>query len=110
MPSVVINKIFTKKNVNYLIMLLGIIMGVYFRWAIPDIVAYAIFLRLILVPFPSKYAGTPAFMLLVVTPILIMAGKKDWAEQTAVYAYYFMVMGVLLAIYEFRKEEKNQKI
>lgn len=47
-----------------------------------------------------------ALIFLVSCPILLILKKQGIAEQMAVYAYYFLVIGVLTQIREFLKEQK----
>lgn len=107
MSKIIREKILTKSMLNYLILAIGLAMGIYFKWQILDIIVYLIFLRMILIPFPSKYPAFVTLIFLITTPILLIAKKNDWAEQVAVYAYYFMVMTVLMIIYESRKEREE---
>jgi predicted MPP superfamily phosphohydrolase len=100
-------KILTKTALNYVILAFGLAMGIYFKWQIADIVVYLIFLRMILVPFPSKYPAFMTLIFLIVTPVLLIAKKDDWAEQIAVWAYFFLVMTVFMLIYEYRKENRE---
>ena len=51
----------------------------------------------------SRWAGGAALVLLASCPVLLILKKEVWAENVAVYAYYFLVIVVITQIREVRK-------
>lgn len=87
----------------------GIALGVFLDWNIVEIAIFAVFLWSILGPIPSRYLAWPALFFLSFTPILLVAGREERAEEFAVYAYYFLAMAVIRGIIEIRHEEGEEK-
>lgn len=55
----------------------------------------------------SRFLILPALLHLWLAPFMLMNDFKDIAETTAVYAYYYLVIGVLLQFIEFKFDIKN---
>ncbi|MCG2809547.1 MAG: hypothetical protein L6275_04395 [Candidatus Portnoybacteria bacterium] len=56
----------------------------------------------------SRILAGSVLLCLASCPFLLMFKKDDIAEIMAIYAYYFLVMTVVLQIAEYRKEGKNE--
>jgi len=102
-----LKKLFKKKTLNVLILCLSIGMGIYFDWKIMEIIIFLIFVSIILRPVSSRLVAVPALFFLVLTPILLIMKRDPQAEQMAIYAYYFLIMAVIMGIYEVRKEKAS---
>jgi len=102
-------KISKKQIADILFVAIAIAMGFYFKWLWPDIVIFGVFIWIIINPVPSRLTAIPALGFLIITPFLLIFKKESWAEQTAIWAYYFLIMSVIMGIYEIRKEEKPKK-
>ena len=57
-----------------------------------------------------------ALICMITIPILLALANKNilfygdaWAETVAVWAYYFLVIGVVRQIFEYRSEGKEEK-
>ena len=100
-----IKKITQKKIINSIIILLALGMGIYFHWGLISILIFLIFIAVILRPVSSRILAFPALFFLILTPIALIFEKDDIAENLAIYAYYFLVMATIMAIYEIRKED-----
>lgn len=85
----------------------GILMGVFFNWNIVEIAIFVVFIWSIIGPIVSRYLVWPALFFLSFTPILLSLGRKEQAEEYAIYAYYFMVMVVIRGIIEIRGEKEE---
>lgn len=101
-------KIFIKRNIDITITVLAMLMGAYFGWKITEIVIFGIFIWIILNPISSRLIAIPALAFLAFTPFLLIFKKPELAEESAIYAYYFLIMATLMGIYEIRKEENNE--
>lgn len=94
-----------KKTINAIFLAASIGMGIYFQWSWLDTAFFAIFIWIIIRPLPSRFFASAAIALLAATPFFLMAQKKDIAEQVAIYAYYFLIFTVMMAIRELRAEK-----
>lgn len=57
----------------------------------------------------SRYPIVAALTLLFFTAILLVQEKEDFANQIAIYAYYFLVIGVVLQLVEYVREGGEEK-
>ncbi len=96
-----------KKDVAFV--LVGILLGVLFEWTMVEIAIFSIFIWSILGPISSRYLAWPALFFLAFTPVLQVVGRKEQAEEFAIYAYYFLVMIVIRGIIEIRQEETKDE-
>ncbi|MDP2838149.1 MAG: hypothetical protein Q8O53_02630 [Candidatus Moranbacteria bacterium] len=89
----------------------GILMGISFNWNIVEIAIFLVFIWSIIGPIASRYLAWPAVFFLAFTPMLLFLGRKEQAEEFAIYAYYFMVMAVIRGVIEVRgeKEENHEE-
>jgi len=55
----------------------------------------------------TRVLGVFALLYLLSCPILLELGRKDWAEQMAVYAFFFFVMTITLKIVELWRDSKQ---
>jgi hypothetical protein len=102
-------KIFIKRNIDIAITVIAILMGAYFGWTIPQMLIFGIFVWVILNPVSSRIPAIVALAFLAFTPFLLVFKRDILAEETAIYAYYFLILTVVMAIYEIRKEDKGDK-
>lgn len=96
-----------ERRVDLVVLFLGVLLGAFFQWNIVEIFIFVIFLWSIVGPLSSRVLAVPALFFLSATPLLLILDREDQAETFAVYAYYFLVMAVIRAIVELRKENKN---
>lgn len=90
-----------KKPEIFLTVLVAII-GVYFSWNIINILIFTFFIWVVLNPISSRLLAFPALFLLAISPFFLIFGQKIIAEQTANFAYYFLVLSVIMGIYEMQ--------
>ncbi len=105
-----IKKYVIQKKLDIFILLLAFSIGVYFDWAIIEVLIFVLFIGIILKPIPGRILAVPALFCLSLTPVLLIFKKDVRAEEFAIYAYYFLVMAVIMEIYAIRKEERVKKI
>lgn len=55
----------------------------------------------------SRYSAAAALIFLAACPFLLIFKKDVLAENSAIYAYYFLVITVLTQIREFKKDKNN---
>lgn len=97
--------LYLKKQLNRkdaILLVVSLFMGVYFKWNIFETAVFLIFIFAVLHPFPSRYAAFPAVFFLTLAPFFLVFKKDSLAEQLAIYAYYFLIITVVLAIYEIK--------
>ncbi|VVB53805.1 Uncharacterised protein [uncultured archaeon] len=58
---------------------------------------------------PSKYTFLIALMLLTVTAATIAIGDENLAENITIYAYYFLVLGVIIRFFELSLPEDTMQ-
>jgi hypothetical protein len=56
----------------------------------------------------SRLAAGAALVLLAACPFLLLGHRDAWAETTAVYAYYFLVITVVTMIRELALDKKKK--
>ena len=101
---------FVKKNKFYSVLVAtAFLIGLYFSWTLPESIIFALFISSILKPVDSRFFAVPGLFFLILTPIVLYSGNKKTAEEIAVYAFYFLVMTVMMAFVEMKKEEKGLK-
>lgn len=98
-------KMTPKKYANIGIFVIALAMGIYFQWTIMEILIFLIFIGIILRSVSSRILAMPALFFLVLTPFMLIFKQDDWAEKMAIYAYYFLIMAVIMGIREVRKED-----
>lgn len=89
------------------LLLLSLGMGIYFQWEIANLIFFLLFVILILHPVASRFAAFGAIGLLIVTAILLVVKQNDWAEISAIWAYYLMIFTAMLSFSELQEEEKS---
>jgi len=55
----------------------------------------------------SRIVAGVVLAFLISCPILLIFERENIAEQMAIYAYYFLVMTVVLQIKEYLEESRN---
>lgn len=97
----------THRKVDLGILFSGVLLGIFFGWNVVEIVIFLIFIWALIGPIVSRYLVWPALFFLSFTPILLSLGRKEQAEEYAIYAYYFFVMIVIRGIIELRAEKEG---
>lgn len=105
-----IQRFFTPKNVIEMILLaLSVGMGIFFQWEIANLIFFLLLLRLLIHPIPSRLPAGAAIAFLAVTAGLLVFKQRDWAENTAIWAYYSMILIVVMALME-RESDENKPL
>ena len=105
----VAKKISPKNAVDILFIGIVVTMGLFLDWKVTEIVVFSLFIWIILNPISSRYLAAVAIFFLILTPISLVSGKIIIADQLAVHAYYFLIMTVMMGVYELRKEGGQDK-
>lgn len=86
----------------------GIVLGFYLNWPLSAVLAFGLLVWTVLNPVSSKLAAKGATGLLIILIALLAVGKADRAESVAALAYYFLVITVIMAIFEIRRGTGNE--
>ena len=70
---------------------------------------WSFFLILLVFKLDGRIAIFFALIALTLTPVLLITQQEAWAEETAIYAYFFLVIGVAIQIAEMMREKKGEK-
>ncbi len=86
-------------------MLILIIVSLLFIWqfSLEAIIFLTLFIAFALYGWDSRILATGALITLISCPILLLVKQDVYAERIAVYAYYFLVMTVVLQIIEYKR-------
>ncbi|HTX87057.1 MAG TPA: hypothetical protein VMC41_03250 [Candidatus Nanoarchaeia archaeon] len=86
-----------------------VIAGIFISWkfGISAGIFLSLFLSFLIFEWDSWIIGFLALIFLISCPILLTLKKEILAEQMAIYAYYFLVMTVVLQIIEYASHRKN---
>lgn len=101
-----IEKYFTKKYFDYFLLTIAFLIAVYVDWGLKQIVAGLAVLFVILNPIKSEVFAKAALYILAIVPIALIFGRDGKAEKLATAAYGMLVMTVVMAIWEMKKEKK----
>lgn len=90
-----------------LLLILAVFLGVGLYVNVVSALLWALFLAFLIYRWDNRILGAMAILLLVACPILLALSQQAWAEQVAVWAYFLLVMTVVLQIVEFKRESNH---
>lgn len=93
--------ILAKKIWGVILVAISIIFGV--LWGLSAGLLWFLFLAFALYDWDNRVIGVMALIFLVSCPFLLSFEQDALAEQMAVYAYFFLVMTVVLQIIEYKR-------
>lgn len=99
-----------KKKLEIALLLIILILLLIWQFKIESIFLLLLFFSFLFFKYDSRYIAAMALMSLMTYPFLLIFKKEPAAEQMAIYAYYFLVMTVILQIAEYRRERKNHSV
>ena len=86
------------------ILVLGIATG--WAWGIQAGILWPLFASFLIFKWDSRIVGVLAILALILCPNLIANGLDDIAELVAVWAYFFLVITVVLQFFELKYVQK----
>ena len=101
------NQYYTKKYLDYTLVVISLLLGFYLRWDLQNIVLFSFTIWIILNPISSKLLARIVLSFLVFTALLLIIHRVSQAEMFAIFAYYFLVLTTITAIIELRKKQKT---
>jgi hypothetical protein len=102
-------QIIIKKKI-YSIFLIILFIILFWKISLTAAIFWNLFFIFLFFKYDSRYVAAMALMSLASCPFLLIFKKEPAAEQMAIYAYYFLVMTVVLQIAEYRRESKEEKM
>ena len=105
--NVFLSDIKNKKWRGLIVLILSF--GAFFLWNLSSALLWLFFLLFLVYGWENRIIAFLALISLTSCPFLLMFKKDDTAEIMAVYAYFFLVMTVVLQIIEYRRDLKNEK-
>lgn len=86
------------------------IAGLFFWWAgVSAGLLWLLFLLFLVYEWENRVIGVLALLALASCPFLLSFNQNALAEQMAVYAYFFLVMTVVLQIIEYKRRPEEFK-
>jgi hypothetical protein len=81
-------------------------------WGLSSAILWLLFLTFLAYGWENRIIAALALLSLIVCPILLTFKKEVLAEQMAVYAFFFLVMTVILQIidYKFGEYLRNKNL
>lgn len=98
-----------QRIINIVFLFIALAMGIHLKLTVWDILTLLIFTGVILNPVSSKIIAIPALFLLIFSPLALIFKKIYLSEQLAIYAYYFLILAVIMGIYELKKDSQQKK-
>lgn len=102
-----LKKLVSKPVVDGVFVVIVFVMGFFLHWKIYEVAVFSLFIWIILNPVSSRVPAGLAIILLIFTPLFLIGGKNIIADQLAIYAYYFLIMAVMMGIYELWKGQSG---
>lgn len=81
---------------------------IYFFGGLSAALMWLLFLLFLVYEWDNRIIAFLAIVSLATCPFLIYFKKDDWAEMIAIYAYYFLIMTVVLQIVEHNIEQRRE--
>lgn len=87
-----------------------IVAGLFFWWSgLSAGLLWFLFLMFLFYEWDNRIIGVLALIFLASCPFLLQFKQDALAEQMAVYAYFFLVMTVILQIVEYKRHPESYK-
>jgi hypothetical protein len=81
--------------------------GAFYLWGISSALLWLLFLLFLVYEWENRIIAFFALVSLASCPFLLSFKKDDLAETMAVYAYFFLVMTVVLQIVEYKRHPER---
>ncbi|MCK5510891.1 hypothetical protein KAI65_05125 [Candidatus Parcubacteria bacterium] len=92
-----------KKNKTYGGLLMIFFALIFWKISLSAALLWVLFFSFLFYKWENRIIIGLALLCLLACPFLLAGGKQEIAEAIAVYAYYFLAMGVVLQIIEFKR-------
>lgn len=98
-----------KDYLYFFLLIILIALLVIWQFSLEAIIFLTIFVSFALYGWDSRVTAIGALISLASCPILLITKQDVYAEQMAVYAYYFLVITVVLQIIEYKRHPERFK-
>ncbi|OGD65645.1 hypothetical protein A2215_01165 [Candidatus Berkelbacteria bacterium RIFOXYA2_FULL_43_10] len=105
-----IKKISKRKNVDYFLVALTIVIGFYLGWAVLKVALLTFVVWQILYPLPSKTLAKAIIFALLLFPALVITNFNNRSEDAGVLVFCLLVATLIMTIVEFVKLDKTSPI
>ncbi|MCK5320533.1 hypothetical protein KAJ61_04040 [Candidatus Parcubacteria bacterium] len=92
-----------KKKKTYGGLLIIFFALIFWKISLSAALLWVLFFSFLFYKWENRVIIALALLCLIICPFLLAGGKQEIAEIMAVYAYYFLAMGVILQIIEFKQ-------
>lgn len=92
-----------------ILLAIGLAIGAYCLWGLSSGLLWFLFLVFLFCAWDNRVIAFIALMFLCSCPVLLEMKQDKTAEEMAVYAYFFLVMVVVLQIFEYWREGRTEK-
>ena len=93
-----------KKNKTYGILLVIFFILIFWKISLSVALLWVLFFSFLFYKWENRVIIGLGLLSLIACPFLLAGGKQEMAEMIAVFAYYFLAMGVALQIIEFKQK------
>lgn len=105
--NIEIRRYLCKQNVDLLFVFLALLTGIYLQYKIQEIAMLGFIVWNIINPWSSEKLARGTLALLGLIPFALMFKRSQYAEELAIFVYYFLILTVIIAIIEYKREKKN---
>ena len=93
-----------------ILFVIGLAVGAYYLWGLSSSLLWGLFLIFLFCAWDSRVIASLALVCLSACPVLLHLKMDKTAEEIAVYAYFFLVMTVVLQIFEYWRDERKERL
>ncbi len=95
-----------KKKLQTILLVMLLVLMVMWKFDYESIALWMLFLSFLFYGWESRIIAVLALLALISCPFLLIYKRDVLAEQMAIYAYYFLVMTVILQIVDLKRHPK----
>ncbi len=103
----IIKKNVISRKLQTVLLIIALILMIIWKQDAEAIILWMLFLSFLLYEWENRIIAGLALFSLASCPFLLIYKKEDLAEIMAIYAYYFLVMAVVLQIVELKRHPER---
>ncbi len=104
----IIKRSVMSRKLQTVLLVIALILMVMWKQDVETIILWMLFLSFLLYEWENRIIAGLALISLASCPFLLIYEKEDLAEIMAIYAYYFLVMTVVLQIAELKRHPEEE--
>jgi hypothetical protein len=86
---------------------LTLAIAAYFLWGLSSALLWLLFMAFLVYGWENRLIVVFALISLTSCPFLLSFKKDAWAETMAIYAYFFLIMTVILQLVEYKRHPER---